>query len=218
VRFAVATTVVEGILGLGLALWFNRRTLPGRGILISLMLLPIMVSPALLGIMFRLLLNQFVGPLAYYLSSLGLPGRELLTPSYILSTLIVIDVIQWTPFAFLILYSALKTVPHELYEAAAVDGSTALQSFLHITLPLIMPFVFITLLVRGIDSFKAFDMIYVLTGGGPGTLTTSLSIHIYKTAFNQGDLGRAAAASLILLLGMSIPLGFLLRRILRRDN
>jgi multiple sugar transport system permease protein len=218
VRFALVSTLIESFLGLGLALWFNRRVLPGRGILLSLMLLPIMVSPALLGIMFRLLLNQFVGPLAYYLSSLGLPGRQLLTPDYIIRTLIVIDVTQWTPFAFLILYSALKTVPRELYEAAAVDGASSVQNFIYITIPLILPFIFITLLVRGIDSFKSFDMIYVLTGGGPGTSTTTISIHIYKMAFNQGDVGRAAAASLILLLGLSIPLGYLLRLILRRET
>lgn len=216
-RFAVIATCIELVFGMGLALWFNRRTLPGRGVLLSLMLLPIMVSPALLGIMFRLLLNQFVGPLAYYLESLGLPGRKLLTPDFILTTLVVIDIVQWTPFAFLILYSALKTVPREFYEAAAVDGGSAVQNFFYITLPLILPFIFITLVLRGIDSFKTFDMIYVLTGGGPGTLTTTASIHIYKMAFNTGDIGRAAAASLILLLGLSIPLGFGLRRILRRE-
>lgn len=212
-RFAFIATILELGFGMALALWFNRRKLPGRGLFLSLMLLPIMVSPALLGIMFRLMLNQFVGPLAYYLQSLGLPGRELLTPNYILTTLIVIDLVQWTPFSFLILYSALKTVPREFYEAAAVDGGSAMTNFRYITVPLILPFIFITLLVRGIDSFKTFDMIYVLTGGGPGTLTTTVSIHIYKTAFNASDIGRASAASLLLLLALSIPLGMVLARV-----
>ncbi len=217
-RYALLTTATEGLVGLGIAMWFNRRQLPGKGFLLSLMLLPIMVSPALLGIMFRLMLNEFVGPLAYYLKSIGLPGGRLLTPEYILTTLVVIDVAQWTPFTFLILYSALQTVSRELYEAAAVDGASARQKFWYITIPLIMPFIFIALFVRGIDSFKVFDMIHVLTGGGPGTLTTSISIYIYKMAFNTGDIGRAASASVILLLVLSVPLGIILQRILRQER
>jgi multiple sugar transport system permease protein len=217
-RYALITTALQGILGMAMALWFNRRNLPGKGVLLSLMLLPIMVSPALLGIMFRLMLNEFVGPVAYYLKSIGLPGAQLLTPNYILSTLVIIDVAQWTPFTFLILYSALQTVPKDLYEAAEVDGANRVQKFLRITIPLIMPFIFIALVVRGIDSFKVFDMIHVLTGGGPGTLTTSISIYVYKMAFNAGDMGRAAATSVILLLILSLPLGFVLRRILRQER
>ncbi|MCC7450735.1 MAG: sugar ABC transporter permease [Anaerolineae bacterium] len=218
VRYAILTVIVEGLVGLGIALWFNRRKLPGRGILLSFMLLPIMVSPALLGIMFRLMLNEFVGPLAYYLKVIGLPGARLLTPDYILLTLVIIDVAQWTPFTFLILYSALQTVPKELYEAAAVDGASALQKFTSITVPLIVPFILITVVLRGIDSFKVFDMVYVLTGGGPGTLTQSISIYIYKMMFNANDVGRAAAASTILLLVFSIPLGLVLRNVLRREE
>lgn len=217
-RFALFTTLIEGGLGLAIALWFNRKQLPGKRILLSLMLLPIMVSPALLGIMFRLMLNSFVGPLAYYMKQVGLPGDRILTGDYLLPTLITIDVAQWTPFVFLILYSALQTVPKELYEAAEVDGANSLQKLLSITIPLIMPFILIALAVRAIDSFKVFDMIHVLTGGGPGTSTTSVSIYIYKMAFNTGDIGRASAASMILLLALSIPLGIVLNRILRRET
>lgn len=216
IRFALTATSVEALLGMGIALWFNRRQLPGKGILLSLMLVPIMVSPALLGIMFRLMLNEFVGPITYYLKSIGLPGNRLLTPDYIFLTLIIIDVAQWTPFTFLIIYSALQTVPKELYEAAVVDGASSMQNFSFITVPMIAPFLVITVLVRGIDSFKVFDMIQILTGGGPGSLTTSISVYIYKIAFYTGDIGRAAAASIILLLALSIPLGFALRRVRRQ--
>jgi multiple sugar transport system permease protein len=218
VRFAVICTAVEGLVGLAIALWFNRKQLPGKRILLSLMLLPIMVSPALLGIMFRLLMNSFVGPIAYYMKQAGLPGDRLLTPDFILVTLTLIDVAQWTPFVFLILYSALQTVPKELYEAAAVDGANAWQKLTRMTLPLIFPFILIALSVRAIDAFKVFDMIHVLTGGGPGTMTTSVSIYIYKMAFNTGDIGRASAASMILLLLLSIPLGAVLNRIMRREG
>lgn len=217
IQFAVVATAIEGLLGFGIALWFNRKNLPGKRILISLMLLPIMVSPALLGIMFRLMLNSFVGPVAFYLERLSLPGRKLLTPEYIVPTLVVIDVAQWTPFIFLILYSALQTVPKDLYEAADVDGANGFQKLTWLTVPLILPFILIALSVRAIDSFKMFDMVQVLTGGGPGTMTTTISIYIYKMAFNAGDIGRASATSMILLLVLSVPLGIVLQRILRQE-
>lgn len=217
VRFAAIATTIELGLGLAMALWFNRKNLPGKRIMISLLLLPIMVSPALLGIMFRLMLNSFIGPIAYYMKQLGLPGDEMLAPNYVLTTLIIIDVAQWTPFVFLILYSALQTVPKELYEAAEVDGASWWDKIRRISIPMITPFILIAMLLRAIDSFKVFDMIHVLTGGGPGTLTTSISIYVYKMAFNTGDIGRAAAASTALLLVLSIPLGIVLGRIVRRE-
>lgn len=212
--YAVVVTVAEVVLGLSLALLFSRRT-RGRGIAMSLLLLPMMVSPALLGIMFRLMLNEFVGVVAYYLDAAGLPGSRLLSPQWIVYTLMGIDVLQWTPFTFIILFAALQTVPGELYEAALVDGAGRFQIFQHITLPLIMPFLVIATFLRGIDSFKVFDMIQVLTGGGPGTLTTSISIYIYKMAFNTGDFGRANASSILLLFLLSIPLALAMRHILR---
>jgi multiple sugar transport system permease protein len=217
-RFAVIATLVQVVLGLLIALWFNRKSLPGKGILLSLMIVPIMISPALLGIMFRLMLNEFVGPIAYYLQQIGLPGALLLTPQYIVTTLTVIDVAQWTPFTFLILYSALQTVPRDLYEAAAVDGASAVQKFIYITLPFLVPFLFITVFVRGIDSFRTFDMIHVLTGGGPGTLTTTISLYIHKLAFNAGQFGQAAAASTVLLVLLSIPLSLVIGRVLRQEG
>jgi multiple sugar transport system permease protein len=216
-RYATIATCLQLLLGLGMALWFDRKDLPGKRILMSLLLLPIMVSPALLGIMFRLMLNTFVGPVAYYMDQFGLPGDRLLTPDYLFSTLIVIDVAQWTPFIFIILYSALQTVPKELYEAAAVDGATTWQKIGFITIPIITPFLWIAVLLRAIDSLKVFDMIQVLTGGGPGTLTTSISIYIYKLAFLTGEIGRASAASIVLLLLLSVPLGAVLGRIIRSD-
>lgn len=217
-RFAGIATALELIVGLAVALWFNRKELPGKRIMLSLLLLPIMVSPALMGIMFRLMLNSFVGPIAYYMKQAGLPGDKLLTGDYLIATLIIVDVAQWTPFVFLILYSALQTVSKEVLEAADVDGANPLQKLIWITIPLIMPFILIAVVLRSIDSFKIFDMVQVLTGGGPGTLTTTVSIYIYKLAFFKGDIGQASAASMLLLLVLSIPLGVVLQRIMRRET
>jgi multiple sugar transport system permease protein len=215
-RYSILVTSIELVLGLALAILFNRQ-IRGKRYAMTLLLLPMMISPALLGIMFRLMLNEFVGTVAYYLEAVGLPGAKLLGPQYIFNTLVVIDVIQWTSFVFLILYAAIQTIPEDLYEAALVDGARGSQIFIYVIVPFIMPFIVIAGFLRGIDSFKVFDMIQVMTGGGPGTLTTSISIYIYRMAFNTGDFGRAAATSLMLLLILSIPLGIALKRIGRES-
>jgi multiple sugar transport system permease protein len=216
IKYSFAVTITELVLGLGLAVLFNKKV-PGKRVAMSFLLLPMMISPALLGIMFRLMLNEFVGLVTYYLDAIGLPGSDLLGPDYIFFTLVGIDVIQWTSFVFIILYAALQTMPEELQEAALVDGANRFQIFRYITLPFIMPFIVITSFLRWIDSFKVFDMIQVMTGGGPGTLTTSVSIYIYKMAFNTSDFGRAAATSVLLLFLLTIPLVIALRHIGRES-
>lgn len=212
IRYATIVSLVELVLGFSIALFFNRE-MPGKTLIISLFLLPMMVSPALLGVMFRLLLNDSVGLFTYLLG-----GVSLLTSEHLIPVLIAIDVLQWTPFTFLILYSGLQTVPEELYEAAAIDGAGAPQNLFYITVPAVAPFLVIATLLRWLDSFKIFDMIFVLTGGGPGIMTTSLSIYIYKMAFQTGDFGRATAASILVLLAFSMPLVAFVRRARRGIN
>lgn len=206
VKFTVLTTLAQLSIGMGLAILFN-RDIPGKKIFTSLLLLPMMVSPALIGVMYRLLLNEFIGPLSYY------TGLNLLSMAYVIGTVVVIDILQWSPFAFLILYAALQTIPKSYYEAASIEGANKLQSFVHVTLPSIKVFIIMVLVLRGIDAFKTFDMINVLTAGGPGTATTTVSIYIYKMAFQTGNIGRATAASLLMLVIFSVPLAFVLKRI-----
>lgn len=215
-RYSVIVTLAELLLGLAIAILFN-RTFRGKGALISLFLLPMMVAPALLAIMFRLMLNEFVGVIPQYLSRIGF-NADLLGPRWVNVTLTIIDVLQWTPFTFLILYAGLQSQPHELYEAAQVDGASGWQIFRNITLPLLLPFVGVTALLRCIDAFKIFDLIYVLTNGGPGNLTTSVSIYIYKLGFVTGHIGKATAASIVLLILLSLPLGAVLRKVLRWEG
>jgi len=205
-EFTLLTTIAELIIGLGLAILFNRR-IKGKRFFISFLLLPMMVAPALIGIMYRLILNEFIGPVSYYL------GKSLLVSQYVIPTVVIIDILQWSPFAFLILYAALQTIPKELYEAASIEGAGRNQKFWYITLPRIQPFILMVILIRGIDSFKSFDMINILTSGGPGSMTTTVSIYIYKLAFQSANIGKAAAASLLLLLIFSLPLTLVLRKI-----
>lgn len=164
----------------------------------ALILLPMMISPALIANMYRLLLNEFVGYVPQYLALLGwypdLLGRE-----WVFTTVVAIEVLQWTPFAFVILLAAYQAIPGELYEAALIDGAGPLANFRYLTFPLMVPSLAICFFIRFVDSFRVFDHIFVLTGGGPGTDTTSISIFIYRTFFRQVNLGEAIASSLILL-------------------
>lgn len=212
-RFAVVVTAFEVVLGLGLALLLE-PLLSKRRFLLAFLLLPMMISPALMGVMYRLILNDFVGIIPQYLKLVGI-NISLLGPDWILFTLLLIEILQWTPFAFLILFTSLQALPSELTEAAKIDGARSSQILRFITLPMMLPAIAITSFIRFIDSFRVFDHIYVLTGGGPGTLTTSISIYIYKNFFQQERLGEAVAASILLLVMSLVPLYISMRYTLR---
>lgn len=209
--FATAVVVIEMVLGFGLALLVNRR-FPGKKIFFTMILLPIMVAPALLGVMFRLLLNGDIGAVPALLDGLGM-SVSLFAPSSIIPLLVVLDVLQWTPFTFLIIYAGLQSFPTELLEASSVDGAGFFRSLWSIIMPVLKPILFAAFFLRAIDAIRTFDVIYVLTAGGPGTSTTTLSIFIYKAAFESGDFGRAAAASVVVLLCLLPFVPFIVKRI-----
>ncbi|MBB5752436.1 carbohydrate ABC transporter permease [Prosthecomicrobium pneumaticum] len=214
VRFALLTTAIE--VGIGLVLVFVLHPLlTKRPWLTGILMLPMMVSPALMGVMYRLILNEFTGLVPGYLELVGI-SMNFLGRANVYATLVAIEVLQWTPFAFLILLTARQGVAYELEEAAAVDGATGLRLFLHVILPIMLPAIAIVAFIRFIDGFRVFDHIFVLTGGGPGTQTTSISIHIYKLFFVQNRLGEAVALSVMLLVAALALLYFGLKLVVRR--
>src|SRR5207244_12584911 len=135
-------------------------------------------------------------------------------PQMALPSIILLDVWQWTPFMFLILLAGLQAIPQEPYEAAMIDGSSAWQTFRHITLPLLKPAILIALLLRTMDLLRIFDQVFILTQGGPGFATETISLYIYKTAFRFFDFGYAAAMS-FLGLGLTIVFARSLMRVMR---
>ena len=215
-RFAVTASVLEVGIALALALFLEPILRSRKGLLVFL-LLPLMVAPVLMGIMYRLLLNDFVGLITQYLRMFGM-NVSLLNPPYIHAALIGIEVLQWTPFAFLIIFAALLAVPDVLIEAAQIDGASGFQRHTRIVLPLLAPSLGIASFIRFVDSFRVFDHIYVLTGGGPGRQTTSLSIFIYRAFFQREQIGEAVAAAMLLLAASLIPLAISMRRILREQR
>lgn len=198
ILFAVFATTLQVVAGFGLAIIFDRK-IPGKKILFSIILIPIMIAPSLLAVMFRLILNENIGIVPGFLNFFGL-GISLFSQTALVPLLIVLDFLQFTPFTFLLFYSALQNVPDDLYESAELDGASYARTIRKIILPVITPAIVVIALLRFLESIRNFDVIYILTGGGPGISTQTIGIYIYKTAFLEGDFGLASAAAVILVL------------------
>lgn len=198
-RFGLLTALAECLLGLFLAV-FLAPLLSKRPIFLAPLMLPLMVAPAMVGLMYRLVLHEFAGPVPYYLFEWFGDSPAFLDPQTAFWTLAVVEVLQWTPFAFLLFYAAYLAIPDALREAAALDGAGAWKILRFIELPLMMPTLVIAFFIRFIDGFRVFDNIYALTGAGAGGSTTSLSMFIYQAFFKEGAIGKAVAASVILFI------------------
>ena len=197
-RFGLAVTLCELLLGTALALFLG-PLLVKRSWLLAPLMLPMMVAPALVGLMYRLILHEFVGVLPYYLQLLTGDSPAFLDPAHAFWTLMVIESLQWTPFVLLIVHTANQAIAPELREAAAIDGTGAVAMLTRIELPLLAPALAAVAGIRFIDSFRVFDNVYVLTGSGAGGGTTTISIYIYEAFFRGNDIGVAVAASIVLL-------------------
>ena len=209
-KFALIATFIQMIMGILIA-WLFQREFPGKGIATTFILLPMVVAPFLMGTMFRLLFNEAVGPIAYLLS--GLTGTTaLLGIAWVNQTIVGADTINRMPFVFINMYSAMRGVPDELLEAATIDGASAVQKLIHITIPMISSIFGITFLEKMLQSFLIFEMIFAMTAGGPGTFTQSVSIFIYRRAFQRSDYGMACAASFALAVILLIPSLYLVKR------
>lgn len=198
-RFGILTALAECLIGLFLAI-FLEPLLSKRSVLMAPLMLPLMVAPAMVGLMYRLVLHEFAGPVPYYLFEWFGDSPAFLDINHAFWTLVVVETLQWTPFAFLLFYMAYVAIPSDVREAAALDGASALKLLWWIELPLMLPTLVIAFFIRFIDGFRVFDNVYALTGSGAGGSTTSLSIYIYQAFFKEGAIGKAVAASVVLFL------------------
>lgn len=199
--YAIAALTCEFLLGLGLALLLNSQ-IRGRGIFRASLLVPMMLPAVVVGVVWRLMLNPNFGAINGTLKQIGISTESLTwtaSPKLAMLSVIAVDVWQWTPFVFLVLLAGLQAIPQEPYEAALIDGSSRWQTFWHVTLPLLKPSILIVLLLRTMDLLRVFDQIFILTEGGPGFATETISLYIYRTAFRFFDFGYAAAMSFVLL-------------------
>ena len=199
--YAVVALVFEFLIGLSLALLLNSQ-IRGRTLFRAALLVPMMLPTVVVGVVWRLMLNPTFGAINGTLKEVGVNTEPLTwtaSPKLALLSVIAVDVWQWTPFVFLVLLAGLQAIPQEPYEAALIDGSSRWQTFRYVTLPLLKPAILIALLLRTMDLLRVFDQIFILTEGGPGFATETISLYIYRTAFRFFDFGYAAAMSFVLL-------------------
>lgn len=216
VLFTLAATTLEVGLGLGLALLFN-RAFPGRRVMLPAMVVPFVLSTMVVSAIWRSWFHFDFGFLNNVLRALGLGGVPwLFAPDLALWSIVLVDVWQTTPLAFLILLAGLQGIPKEVVEAARIDGASALQIFWRITLPLLSGHLLLAALLRTIESFKIFDKVFALTGGGPGNATETLSMYVYRLGFKFFDVGAASAAAMIMLLIAGLLAAVYAARALRR--
>lgn len=206
-KFAFFVVTIEMFIGVGLALLLDRE-IRGMSVLRTMFILPMMIAPVVVGLMWRYMYHPTVGTFNRFLTDIGLPRIDWLG-EYALTSVIVADIWQWTPFIFILSLAALQSLPRSALEAARIDGATGWQQVIHIKLPLMMPVLIVTCLLRLIDAFKVLEVILVMTEGGPGLSTEILALRISRTATEFRELGVAAAMSnylLLLLLGLTLAM------------
>lgn len=202
--FTGGAVLAEFVLGFAIALLLNGK-MRGLGLLRTLMLLPMVMTPVIVALTWRMLYGPTYGYFDYLLSRLGLGQPNWLDNSRLaLVSVIAVDVWQWTPFMFLLLTAGLQSMPTEPFEAARVDGAGRLATFRHLTLPLMRNIIIIALIFRAIDAFDTFDIIWVLTNGGPGTTTQTLTIYSYFQSFRWFNFGYGAALSVVMLVAVAV--------------
>lgn len=199
--FTGVSVTVELVLGVGLALYLRSLSQRWRPIFRTVFIIPMVMTPIATGLLWRLMLNGEIGIVNWMIEMFfGMPAPEWTsTPANAMFTIIMVDVWQWTPLIVMIVFAGLLSVPESLYEAAHVDGAPRRAIFRHITFPHIKYMIGIALVFRLMRSFRSFDIIWLLTEGGPGTATEILNVYLYRLAFVNLQGGTAAALGIILL-------------------
>ena len=196
-RYAIMAVIGEFLIGFGIALLLN-RDIKAKGVITTLILIPMMMSMAIVGLFWRLLYNPGWGIINYML---GIGDFVwLANPKMALVAVAITDIWMWAPFTMLLALAGLSAIPKYLYEAAEIDRASWWFKFRRITLPLVSPLLLIALIFRTMEAFKMFDIAFVMTGGGPGTSTELIAINLYRLAFAQWNTGKASAFAYIILI------------------
>jgi multiple sugar transport system permease protein len=212
VILVLVTVTAEVILGLLIALLVTRER-KGQRIVRALLLIPMVMTPVAVGVLFRMLYNPDVGLFNYLLSLVGIaPPVWLADPKLALISIMLVEIWEWTPFVILCLVAGLTSLPVDVQKAATVDGASSWQIFFFIKLPLLWPIIAVVILMRIIDAAKIFDSVFVLTYGGPGNATEPLSLFIYNEGLRYFHVGYASAVSWFFILIMFVLTGVLIRQ------
>ena len=198
--FTFAALLIEGFLGTTIALLLDKYIV-GKNILKTVLLLPLVATPVAIGIVWNLFYDPTIGFLNYVLSIIGLPQSTWISDAKtVMLSLILVDIWQWTPMITLIIMAGLAGLSTEPYESAKVDGANGAQILFKITLPMLMPTVLTALILRAVDALKTYDIIYAMTGGGPGYSSETLNILAYKYSFEYFRMGQSSVVLIILFI------------------
>jgi multiple sugar transport system permease protein len=216
--FVVVSVAIEFLLGMGLALLATSRV-KAIGLIRTVLLIPLMMTPVVVGVLWRTLYHTTYGAINFFIGLLGIPPQTWIgNPQQALASVIAVEIWQQMPIVAFILAAGIQSLPIDLYKAARVDGASGWQIFREITLPLLRPVIIVVLLLRIIDAFRVFDIIYTLTFGGPGRTTELLSILIYKSGMQFFQIGQASAMSWLFLLVIFVISIFFIRELQRRNQ
>jgi multiple sugar transport system permease protein len=205
--YTIFGVTVQTFLGVSMALLFNRQFW-GRGVLRALAILPMVATPVAISLIFVMMYHPQLGILNYLLKQIGLaPWTWTYASSTAIPALVLVDTWQWTPLIMLICLAGLAALPHDPYESAMIDGANRWQLLWYITLPLIRPSIITAVLFRLIDSLKSFDVIFVMTQGGPGTSSETINLYLFNTAFSYFKMGQASSMVVVffaIILGLAM--------------
>ncbi len=195
--FTALAVVVPLVLGTMAALIFH-RDFPFRGVLRAVFIMPMMATPVAIALVWTMMFHPQQGVLNYLLSLVGLsPLLWVYSPTLVIPSLVLVEVWHWTPLVMIIVLGGLASLPMEPFESARIDGASEWQIFRYITFPLVAPFIVVAAVIRTIDALKAFDTIYVITSGGPGTASETINLYLYLQAFAFYDIGNASAVVVV---------------------
>jgi multiple sugar transport system permease protein len=210
--FTFGGVAIQVVLGTALALFFNQR-LRGAWIARGILILPMLITPVVVGVMWRALLNPEWGMANWLAERAGLENVGWLSnPKVALLTLLLVDTWQWTPFVFVVVYARLQALPQDVFEAGEIDGTTFFQKLRHLTLPLLAPAIVFAAVFRAIDAFRTFDLVFGLTNGGPGQSTTTLSFQAFRNSFGGFfRYGYASAIAYVMVIAAAIGMTLLFK-------
>jgi len=215
VVYTVLSVVAPLVLGTVAALVFDSK-LPMRGLLRGIFVMPMMATPVAIALVWTMMFHPQLGVLNYLLSLVGIGPQEwIFNQNTVIPSLVLVETWQWTPLVMLIVLGGLAAMPRDPFESAEIDGANGWQKFRYITLPMILPFMMVAVIIRSIDALKSFDIIFAMTQGGPGTASETINIYLYNVAFAYYDIGYGSALAVvffIVIITMSLALLYLRQR------
>ncbi|WP_413993658.1 carbohydrate ABC transporter permease [Labrys okinawensis] len=195
--YTVLSVVAPLILGTIAALVFDSK-MPLRGLLRGIFVMPMMATPVAIALVWTMMFHPQLGVLNYLLSLAHIPPQAwIFDQNTVIPSLVLVETWQWTPLIMLIVLGGLASMPREPFESAMIDGANGWQKFRYITLPMILPFMMIAVIIRSIDALKSFDIIYAMTQGGPGTASETINLYLYNVAFSYYDIGYGSAIAVV---------------------